>query len=256
MDLVEFFRTTVLTGSMLAAIPVALIAGLISFASPCVLPLLPGYVGYVSGMTGAAADRSGVRAKAPTRKVAGGLALFVAGFTTVFVGLGIAFASIGYALAPYVSIITRVLGVLVILMGLAFAGWLPFAQSEKRLRIDMASGQVGAFVLGVVFGLGWTPCIGPTLSAVLTLALDGAHLWRGAILALAYCLGLGIPFIVLGALFARSTKVLSAMRRHRVTLMRLGGVLLIVLGLLLVSGLWDSVTAWLQGIIGGFETVV
>ncbi|OKL53941.1 cytochrome C biogenesis protein ResC [Bowdeniella nasicola] len=256
MDLVEFFRSTVLTGSMLAALPVALIAGLVSFASPCVLPLLPGYVGYVSGMAGAAVEAGGTKRKAPTRKVVGGLSLFVLGFTTVFVGLGIAFASLGYALAPYLSLITRILGVLVILLGLAFAGWLPFAQTERRLRVDLASGQVGAFVLGLVFGFGWTPCIGPTLSAVLTLALDGANPWRGAFLALAYCLGLGIPFIVLGALFTRSTAMLTALRRHRVAFMRIGGIVLIALGILLVSGLWDSVTAWLQGLIGGFETVV
>ncbi|MDO5701325.1 MAG: cytochrome c biogenesis protein CcdA [Bowdeniella nasicola] len=269
MDLVELFRSTVLTGSMLAAIPVAALAGLVSFASPCVLPLVPGYVGLLSGMAGSSVGSAGGSAASrtrgtagtatksrATRSVVGGLLMFVAGFTVVFVGLGIVFASLGIALAPYLDTITRVLGVLVMMMGLSFAGWLPFAQTDRRLHVRPSAGVAGAFLLGVVFALGWTPCIGPTLSAVLTLSLGDANPVRGAVLAFVYCLGLGLPFVILGAALARSRRALTFLTRHRVAVMRIGGILLVALGLLLVTGLWDTLTASIQGWIGGFETVV
>ncbi|MFC7407019.1 cytochrome c biogenesis CcdA family protein [Georgenia alba] len=250
-QLAATFERTVLDGSMLAAIPVAAIAGLVSFASPCVLPLLPGYVGYLGGMTGAApaAGRGNGRLLA-------GVVLFVVGFSAVFVLLGVAFSLVGVALQQWMDVVLRVLGVLVVLMGLAFMGYVPFLQTERRPHLAPRAGLVGAPLLGVVFGLGWAPCIGPTLGAVLTLALQGADAGRGLVLTAVYCLGLGVPFVVLAMLFSTSTRVIGFLRRHRRTIQLLGGGLLVLLGLALVTGLWAELSGALQQRISDFETVV
>lgn len=262
-------QATVLDGSMLAALPLAVLAGLVSFASPCVLPLVPGYLGYVSGMVGGGAGaraaggpgESGgsgsARSRAAVRgRTLLGVALFVAGFTVVFVAFGVLAGSVGAALDRWSDPITRVAGLLVVLMGLVFVGWVPFAQRTAKLRLAPRAGLWGAPVLGFVFGLGWTPCIGPTLVAVYTLALDEGSAARGAALSVAYCVGLGLPFLLLALGFERSTQALGLLRRHRRTIMRLGGVILVLVGLALVTGLWGRFTAGLQGLIGGFETVV
>lgn len=247
----ESFAGIALSGSMLAAIPVAILAGLVSFASPCVVPLVPGYLGYVSGMAG-----TGGTGKASRPKLILGSILFVLGFSAVFVTLGFAIASAGAAIGPYMNVITRILGVVIILLGFAFMGAMPFLQAEKRLHVSPKAGLAGAPVLGIAFGLGWTPCIGPTLAAVYTLGLSEATQGRGVALAVAYCLGLGLPFVLLAALFERSGTVLGWLRRHRLLLMRLGGAMLIVLGVLLVTGLWDRLTGLLQGWIDGFWVAV
>ncbi len=182
--------------------------------------------------------------------------LFVLGFTAVFVLLGIVFAAAGAALARWADIIMRVLGVVVILMGVAFIGHIPFLQKDTRITTTPRFGLWGAPLLGATFALGWSPCIGPTLAAVLTLSFGGADPARGAILALAYCLGLGIPFIVIALAFTRSTRGLAFLKRHRRAITRAGGVVLVVVGTLLVTGLWGSLTAQLQGWIAGFVTVV
>ena len=275
-------QATLLGGSMLLALPLAVLAGLVSFASPCVLPLVPGYLGYVSGMVGAAAGsraagRSPVppelpsaavpepspdrgtpgRTAAPTRgRTVAGVALFVAGFTVVFVALGVLAGSLGGFLTQWSDVLTRVLGVVVVGMGLVFIGWLPFAQRQAKLRIAPATGLWGAPVLGVVFGLGWTPCIGPTLVAVYTLALDEGSAARGAALSVAYCLGLGLPFLAIALGLDRSARAVGFLRTHRLTLMRVGGTVLVLVGLALVTGLWAAFTGALQGLIGGFETVL
>ena len=271
-------QATVLDGSMLAALPLAVLAGLVSFASPCVLPLVPGYLGYVSGMAGAgmgagsgagsgvgsgagsaagSGRASGGRAPAATRgRTLLGVALFVAGFAVVFVAFGVLAGSLGAALARWSDVITRVAGVVVVLMGLVFVGWMPFAQRTAKLRLAPRAGLWGAPVLGFVFGLGWTPCIGPTLVAVYTLALDEGSAARGAALSVAYCVGLGLPFGLLALGFERSTRALGFLRRHRLAIMRVGGVILVLIGLALVTGLWGRFTGALQGTIGGFETVV
>ncbi|MDN4475340.1 cytochrome c biogenesis protein CcdA [Demequina sp. SYSU T00192] len=236
---------------MLLAVPVAILAGLVSFASPCVVPLVPGYLGYVSGMAGA-----GGTGKASKPRLVVGALLFVLGFSAVFITFGFLASSLGAVLAPYLSLITRLLGVVIILLGFAFMGALPFLQTEKRLHVSPTAGLAGAPILGVAFGLGWTPCIGPTLGAVYALGLSEATQGRGVALAVAYCIGLGLPFILLAALFERSGKVLGWLRRHRLALMRVGGALLIVLGVLLVTGLWDSLTAQLQGWIDSFWVAV
>ncbi|HWS57027.1 MAG TPA: cytochrome c biogenesis protein CcdA [Actinotalea sp.] len=253
---------------MLLALPLAVLAGLVSFASPCVLPLVPGYLGYVTGMaggagTGPAAPRDPGAPAAPVTlaevsrsRMVTGVALFVGGFTLVFVAFGVLAGSLGGALLAWSDVLTRVLGVVVVLMGLAFLGWVPIAQRERRLHLAPTAGLWGAPVLGVVFGLGWAPCIGPTLVAVYTLALDEASAVRGAALSVAYCVGLGLPFLLIALWFERSARALTFLRTHRVAVSRLGGVMLVLVGLALVTGVWGTWTQSLQGLIGGFEPVV
>ncbi len=194
-------QQTVLSGSMLLAVPLAVLAGLVSFASPCVLPLVPGYLGFVSGMAGGlaadgAAPSGGVLTRVRRGRLMAGVGLFVAGFTVVFVTLGVLAGSVGQALLRHADLLTRVLGVVVVVMGLVFAGWLPIGQRERRIHLAPTAGLWGAPLLGLVFGLGWVPCIGPTLVAVYTLALDQASAGRGAVLSVAYCVGLGLPFVL------------------------------------------------------------
>jgi len=240
---------TVLTGSLLLAIPIAVLAGLVSFASPCVVPLVPGYLGYVSGMAGADAKRSRPR-------LVLGVLLFIAGFSAVFIALSVLVTTLGAQVQAQLDVITRILGVVVILMGLAFMGAVPFLQAERRMHVSPRAGLAGAPLLGVAFGLGWAPCIGPTLSAVLALSLTEGSQARGVVLAIAYCLGLGLPFVALAFWIEHSSKVLGWLRKHRLGLMRFGGAMLIVLGILLVTGLWGSLTHLLQGWIDGFWTAV
>ena len=250
MSVGSAFAETVWSGPMLLALPVAALAGVVSFASPCVLPLVPGYLGYVTGLSGQSLER-----QRRSRVVLGTL-LFVLGFTAVFVALGAAFGGLGGVLQRWGPELTRVLGVLVLAMGLVFLGAAPALQRERRLRWRPAAGLAGAPLLGVVFGLGWAPCIGPTLAAVLGLTLQQGSAARGAVLTVAYCLGLGLPFLVAAAGLGRGVRTLDVLRRHRLAISRAGGVMLVVVGVLLVSGVW---TAWmnaLQGTIGGFETVI
>lgn len=267
-DLGNTFGTAAFSGSMLLAVPVALIAGLVSFASPCVLPLVPGYLGYLGGMTGAALGQAGSgragaaggagrgTARPGRRRLLLGVGLFVAGFTVVFVALGTLAGSLGAVLGRWEDPMSRVLGVVVILMGVAFMGFIPFLQQDRRVRVSPTAGLWGAPVLGIVFGLGWAPCIGPTLAAVIALSLDGGSAGRGALLSVAYCAGLGLPFVLLALGLQRSARVLGFVRRHRLAIMRIGGAMLIVIGLALVTGLWGAWTQSLQGLIGGFEPVV
>ncbi|PZR51822.1 cytochrome c biogenesis protein CcdA [Xylanimonas oleitrophica] len=254
----EVFATTAWSGSMLLAVPVALLAGLVSFASPCVLPLVPGYVGYVSGMAAAGAGPSapGSRRSPARGRVVAGVGLFVLGFTAVFVTLMAAAGALGGYLVRWEDVIQRVLGVVVVLMGLAFLGGVPFLQRERRLHVSPRTGLWGAPVLGFVFGLGWTPCIGPTLASVQALALDEASVARGVALGVAYCVGLGVPFLLVALSLQSSERMLGFLRRHRLAIMRVGGGLLVLIGLALVSGLWGMVTRSLQGWVSGFGTVI
>ncbi|WP_236683112.1 cytochrome c biogenesis CcdA family protein [Demequina globuliformis] len=245
------FASTVLSGSLLLAVPIAMLAGLVSFASPCVVPLVPGYLGYVSGMAGA--DSGGKKSRP---RLVLGVLLFIAGFSAVFVTLAIVVSAAGAAFEAQLDIITRVLGVVVILMGLAFMGAMPFLQNERRFHVSPKAGLAGAPVLGIVFGLGWTPCIGPTLSAVITLGLTEGTVGRGALLAVAYCLGLGLPFLALALWFERSGRVLAWLRKHRRALQLVGGAMLVILGVMLVTGLWGALTNELQGWIDSFWVAI
>lgn len=260
--------TTIFSGSMLLAVPIALLAGFVSFASPCVLPLVPGYLGYVSGLSaatvgagrrtgpGATSAQGGAAPSAGRGRVVLGVSLFIAGFTFVFVSIGVLFGTVGSFLVRWEDLLMRVLGVVVILMGLAFLGAMPFLQRDRRMHVSPTAGLWGAPVLGFVFGLGWTPCLGPTLTAINALALTEGSALRGGLLAVFYCIGLGLPFLLI-ALGAQSTKRgLAFLRRHRLAIMRIGGAMLLVIGLALVSGLWGQWSRAMQGFIGGTGTVI
>ncbi|HET7900437.1 MAG TPA: cytochrome c biogenesis protein CcdA [Candidatus Nanopelagicales bacterium] len=264
---------TITSGSLLLAAPIAFAAGVVSFLSPCVLPLVPGYLSFVTGLSGAellgeeqrtsapapADQEEGAVALAPAPTVARrkgrvlvGSLLFVLGFTVVFVSYGALFGALGSALLEYQSTITRVLGVVVILMGLAFLGLIPGMQREFRVHRMPTIGLWGAPMLGVLFGLGWTPCIGPTLGAVQTLAFTEASAARGALLSFFYCLGLGLPFIVVGLLYRHLLGTVGWVRRHSQLVMRIGGAMLVAIGVLLVTGLWDDLTIGLRSWASGW----
>ena len=260
------FGHVVTDGSLLLALPVAVLAGLVSFASPCVLPLVPGYLGYLGAALGASSGRAtavgrggpgavgqGVRTRddASRGRVLLGVMLFVAGFTVVFVAFGALAGTLGGTLARWVDPVSRVLGVVVVVMGLAFAGLVPALARERRPHLAPRAGAWGAALLGATFGLGWTPCIGPTLAAILTLSLDGGSAARGALLAVAFCVGLGVPFVLVALGLQRSARARNWLRRHRIAVMRVGGGLLVVLGLALVTGVWGMWAAWLQGLLTG-----
>lgn len=249
-DLARVFQETAFAGPMLLAVPVAILAGMVSFASPCVIPLLPGYFAFVSGMTGAS---TGERSKAVLLT---GVGLFVLGFSAVFVLLGVAFGALGVAVRPWMAVIMPVMGAVVVLMGLSFLGWIPGLQRERRMHLAPRQGLLGAPLLGIVFGLGWAPCIGPTLATVLSLSLNEASAPRGALLAAAYAAGLGVPFLLIALGAHRSTKAVTFLREHRVAIMRTGGAMLVLIGLALMTGLWTTWTQSLQGFIGGFVTVI
>lgn len=250
---------TVASGSLILAMLLAFAAGIVSFASPCVLPLAPGYLSYVTGLTGAeiaGEERGGTTTVAVKSRVLLGSVLFVMGFSVVFVSYGLLFGGLGSLLLEYQAIISRVLGVIVIVMGLSFMGVIPGMQREWRMHRMPNYSVWGAPVLGVLFGLGWTPCIGPALTAVQSLAFTEGSAARGALLSFVYCLGLGLPFILLGLLFRQAAGTLAWVRRHYTLIMRIGGGLLVAIGILLVSGAWDSITIWMRTLVPGFETPI
>ena len=240
----------VTSGSLLFAIPIAFAAGIVAFLSPCVLPLAPGYVSYITGLTGAELSEG------KKGRVLAGSLLFVAGFSVVFVSYGALFGGLGSVLLEYADWINRLLGVIVIIMGLAFMGLIPGLQREYRIHSVPRWGVAGAPLLGLAFGIGWTPCIGPTLTAVQSLAFTEASALRGALLSLVYSFGLGLPFILLGLLFTRAAGAIKFLRRHNLLIMRIGGAMLVLVGVLLVTGWWTDFTIWLRITIPGFETAL
>ncbi len=243
----------VLNGSLLAAMPLAALAGLVSFLSPCVLPLVPGYLGYVSGMAG----RSGHSATASRSRMVLGSALFVLGFTIVFVTLGAGAGSLGGLFTGTAKqVIQVVLGILVFGMGLVMVGEVGWLQRNFKLSFRPRYGLWGAPALGLVFGLGWTPCIGPTLSTVLTLAAEQQSSARGALLAVCYAVGLGLPFIAIAAGFSLATRSVAFVKRNLRAFNLAGGALLMVLGLLLATGVWNLLVAQLQEVLSGFIPAV
>jgi len=242
----------VTSGSLLLALPIAFLAGIIAFVSPCVLPLAPGYISYVTGLTGA---ELGDPARSRGRVLLGSV-LFVLGFSVVFVSYGVLFGSLGATLLEYQSVIDRVLGVLLIAMGLAFMGLIPALQRERRMHIVPQWGVAGAPLLGLVFGLGWSPCIGPTLAAVQSMAFTEASAARGALLSFVYCLGLGLPFVLLALAFSRSMRAIGWVKAHYAVVMRIGGAMLLILGVLMITGLWNDFTIWLRVSLPAFETVL
>ncbi len=247
----EWFSTTAGSGSLALAIPVALAAGLVSFFSPCVIPLLPGYLSYATGLSGADLEDAG-----RSRLLAGSL-LFVLGFASVFVALGTLSGALGAWLITWQREITLVLGVLTILLGLAFAGLVPWLQRDVRVHQVPAVGLGAAPLLGVLFGLGWTPCIGPTLAVILNLSINEGTAARGALLSAVYALGLGLPFIAAGLAYRRMLGAFGFVRRHQQWVTRVGGLMLVAVGVLLVTGWWAELVTWLQiRLISDFETSI
>lgn len=242
---------TIQSGALLVAAPIALAAGLVSFFSPCVLPLVPGYLSYVTGFS--AADLADARGARRGRMLAGA-GLFILGFTAVFVSSGALFGQFGDTLKEHRAVISKVLGALTIVMGLAFMGLVPgLSMREVRTHRRPVVGLLGAPLLGVVFGVGWTPCMGPTLATVTNLALNQADAQRGALLMVFYCLGLGVPFIVAALAFRRALGAFGWVKRHYPLVMRIGGGMLVVVGLLLVTGVWDAMVSDLQNQFAGFQ---
>lgn len=241
---VDGANQTVLSGALILAIPVALLGGLVSFFSPCVLPLVPGYLSYVTGFS--AVDLADAEGKRRGRVLLGAL-LFVLGFTAVFVSGGALFGYFGNTLQKHHEIIAQVSGALTIGMGLAFMGVLPgFTQREVRSHRKPIVGLVGAPVLGVVFGVGWTPCIGPTLMSVQALSFNEASAGRGALLTAIYCLGLGLPFILAALAFRRALGAFGWIKRHYQWVMRIGGGMLVLVGLLLITGEWAQLVGQMR----------
>jgi cytochrome c-type biogenesis protein len=240
-------QQTIADGSLLLAVPLAMVAGLVSFASPCVLPLVPGYLGYVTGLTGVDLE------KQSRARMVSGMVLFVLGFTAVYVAMGAAVGALGAVFLAHRDAISRVLGVVTIGLGLIYLGAMPALQTERRLDVRPAAGLAGAPLLGAVFAIGWSACMGPTLGAILALTGIGGNPARGALLATAYCLGLGIPFVVAGLAYRRAMGAFAVIRRHRVAVTRVGGAMLIAIGVLIATGLWTQLTTAVSGTIAGFE---
>ncbi len=245
------FTEIAAAGPLLLALGVCVLAGLVSFASPCVVPLVPGYLSYLAAVVGDDDQpRPGaIKAPAATRwRVAGSAALFVAGFTTVFVLGTVAVLGMTTTLITNQLVLQRVGGVLTIVMGLVFVGLIPALQRQARFSPRQLTTVAGAPVLGAVFALGWTPCLGPTLSGVITVAAatEGANVARGIVLTIAYCMGLGIPFVLLAFGSARAVTGLAWLRRHSRGIQIFGGALLIAVGAALVTGVWNDFISWLR----------
>jgi cytochrome c-type biogenesis protein len=236
----DWFRTQALSGSLLLAMPVALVAGLVSFFSPCVIPLLPGYLSYATGLSGADLEH------AHRGRMLAGAVLFVLGFSVVYVVVGFTAGSFGEWLIRSRTQLEVVLGIVLVLLGLAFAGLVPFLQRDVRVHTVPAVGLGAAPLLGFLFGLGWTPCVGPTLSAIITLGLNEGTASRGALLAATYCVGLGVPFIVAALAYRRALGAFRFIRRHQQWVTRIGGAMLVLVGLALITGWWDQAVQWLQ----------
>jgi cytochrome c-type biogenesis protein len=242
------FAETAAAGPLLVALGISVLAGLVSFASPCVVPLVPGYLSYLAAVVGVEEEPGAVAIRTARLRVAGAAALFVAGFTVVFVLGTVAVLGLTTTLLVNQLLLQRIGGVITILMGLVFVGLIPALQREARFTPRRVSTIAGAPLLGAVFGLGWTPCLGPTLTGVIAVAsaTEGANVARGVVLVIAYCLGLGIPFVLLAFGSVRAVQGLGWLRRHTRAIQIFGGVLLILVGTALVTGLWADFISWVR----------
>ncbi|MDX3525899.1 cytochrome c biogenesis CcdA family protein [Streptomyces sp. ID05-39B] len=246
---------TVSSGSLLLAAPIALTAGAITVASPCCLPLVPGYLSYATGMTGADVQASQADGRI-RRHALVGTALFVSGFAALFTAYGALFGSLGNVLLAHQETITRVLGLLTIVLGLMFMGVLnrvPLLSRTFKPQFTPPAGLASAPLLGVMFGLGWTPCIGPTLGAVVSLSMGTGSAARGALLSFLCAMGIGIPFLLLTLALGRSLRVLSFTRRQARTVTVIGGGLLVLVGVLQVSGAWNWMIGELRYWVGAYQ---
>jgi len=242
------YNDTVLNGALLVALPIALLGGLVSFFSPCVLPLVPGYLSYVTGVAGTDL------AEARRGRMVAGASLFVLGFTAVFVSSGALFGYFGDTLRANQDVLSKVLGVLMIAMGAFFMGLMPWmTQREFRIHKRPVTGLVGAPVLGALFGIGWVPCIGPTLASVLALSSQQGSAGRGALLTVAYCAGLGVPFVLAAVAFRKALGAFGWIKRHYVWVLRIGGTMMILTGVMLLTGAWDRLVQDVQSWSAGFD---
>ena len=239
----DFFVDQIFSGVLVTAFPFAVIAGVISFLSPCVLPLVPGYLSFAAGFS------------VSRGKVLLGSLLFVLGFSAVFVSFGAVFGGLGNTLSANEEIISRILGLVTIFLGFIFYGRFPFSPTI-RPKMRTTGGLLGAPLLGVLFGVGWTPCIGPALAAVQTLAFQESSAVRGAILSFGYCLGLGLPFILSGLSLDKSAKLRSLIYRRGDVISKIGGVFLIAIGVLEVLGLWTQLMNSMRSLISDFIPVI
>ncbi|WP_280261248.1 cytochrome c biogenesis CcdA family protein [Nocardia wallacei] len=256
----DSFQQTAASGPLVLALGACLLAGLVSFASPCVVPLVPGYLSYLAGLVGAeappvtTAEATGTRTtlveKAGRMRVAGAAGLFVAGFTVVFVLASVTVFGVIQTLNVNRELLQRIGGVVTIVMGLVFLGLIPALQRDTRMHPRRLTGVVGAPLLGAVFALGWTPCLGPTLSGVMAVSAgtEGATAARGVVLTVAYCLGLGLPFVILAFGSASALRGVGWLRRNSRTIQVIGGILLVAVGIALVTGLWDQFVGWVRNV--------
>jgi cytochrome c-type biogenesis protein len=241
--MIDFFVDQLFSGFLLAAFPIAILAGLISFISPCVLPLVPGYLSFAAGYS-----------KAKGRVFLGSI-LFVLGFSVLFVSYGAFFGGIGARISSNEEVITRVLGVFTILLGLLFMGRFPMAPTFSP-KMSTNGGLIGAPLLGFLFGIGWTPCIGPALATVQTLAFQESSAARGAILSFGYCIGLGAPFIASGLYLDKSEKLRKLLTKRGDLISKIGGIFLILIGIAQLLGLWTDLMASLRSLISDFAPVI
>jgi cytochrome c-type biogenesis protein len=239
----DFVVNTLMDGFLLSAFPIAILAGLISFVSPCVLPLVPGYVAFAAGFS-----------KSRGRIFLGSL-LFVFGFSILFISYGALFGQLGAEISSNEEMITRVLGLLTIVMGVIFLGAFPLMPTVKP-KISTQGGLIGAPLLGFLFGVGWTPCIGPALASVQALAFQESSAVRGAVLSLGYCIGLGLPFIASGLFLDRSEKLRKVLVKSGGKISTIGGVLLIIIGILQLTGLWTDLMIEMRSLISEFAPVI
>jgi cytochrome c-type biogenesis protein len=242
------FAELAAAGPVVLALGACVLAGLVSFASPCVVPLVPGYLSYLAAVVGVDETQGGVAVRTSRLRVAGAAGLFVAGFTAVFLLGTVAVLGMTTTLISNQLLLQRIGGVVTIVMGLVFVGLVPALQRQVRFTPRQLSTVAGAPLLGAVFGLGWTPCLGPTLTGVITVAsaTDGANVARGVVLVIAYCLGLGIPFVLLAFGSARAVAGLGWLRRHTRAIQIFGGVLLLLVGTALVTGVWNDFVSWVR----------
>jgi cytochrome c-type biogenesis protein len=241
----------VFSGDLVLALPIAFLAGLLAFLSPCIIPLVPGYIAYVSGFAITAEPKPADR-----RRVLLGVLGFVAGMGAVFISLSVMFGTLGLLLIPYLDIVLRVSGVLLILLGIIFAGGIPALQRDFLPQWKTRAGVWGSPLLGIVFAIGWVPCVGPTLVAVQALALSAHDPARAAVLGVAYWLGLALPFVFVALLLGRILSALAWVRRHIKPINVAGGALLVLIGVLMVLGIWREFLSWAGVILSGFTSTL
>ncbi|MFD5224570.1 cytochrome c biogenesis CcdA family protein [Microbacterium sp. NPDC058342] len=237
-------------GALWLAVPLALVAGLVSFLSPCILPLVPGYLGFIGGAAGASTGTAVARQdRRDRRRMLLGVLLFIAGFTVIFVAYTVIGGAASVFLLEWGDLITRILGAVVIVMGLVFLGFLGFAQRQFKPQVSSATGLIGAPLLGITLAIGWAPCTGPTLGAIISVGWSLGDPWRAGLLGVAYSLGLGIPFLLVALGFGWATSATSFLRRHIRIVNIIGGALLIVLGVLMVTGVWTQIMSRLTAVM-------